>query len=148
MAMHLFSTPTQCTNCRTVVDDPTVDRCPNCSELLKERRAPRRLAGVEQRYGNLRILLKFLHFMGVITALVGLLVLAFGVTDDGLPVTTRILIMLGALLGAVVLFAAAAFFDVALDVEENTRSTFRVQQQILEQLQQQERRPAGEVRAP
>lgn len=146
MAMHLFSTPTQCTSCGTVVEDPTVDRCPNCSELLKERRAPRRIAGVERRYGNLRVLLGFLRFMGVITALVGLLVLAFSVTDDGISVTGRILITLGSLVGAVIIFAVAAFFDVAMDVEENTRSSVRMQQLMLEHLQHPERRPEDGMR--
>ncbi len=47
MSLHLFSTPVQCTRCGTVVDDPTVDKCPKCGNLLKERRTPRRLAGVK-----------------------------------------------------------------------------------------------------
>lgn len=135
MAMHLFSTPTQCTHCGTVVEDPTVDRCPNCQELLKERRAPRRIAGVEKRYGTLRIVLGFLRFLGVITALVAVLIFMFGIGDDDLTLPGRLLITLGALVVAVIVFAVAAFFEVALDVEENTRSTFRVQQTMLEHLQ-------------
>ena len=38
-------------------------------------------------------------------------------------------------LNAAGLFVVAAFIDVALDIEENTRSTFRIQQQILENLE-------------
>lgn len=131
MSLHLFSTPTQCTHCGTTVDDPKVDRCPSCSHLLKERRAPRRIAGVEQRYGNLRFLLGFIRLLGVTTIVVG--VLAFFYTNDGSEMQ-RVLTLLGTFLVAVVMFAVAAFFDVALDVEENTRSAFRVQQLILEQL--------------
>src|SRR5215210_3997378 len=86
MAMHLFSTPVQCTRCGTVVDDPTVDRCPKCGNLLKERRTPSRIAGVERRYGQLR-------------------------------------------------FLVGALIEVALDIEENTRAAFRLQQRVLEILQ-------------
>ena len=133
MAMHLFSTPVQCTHCGTVVDDPMVDKCPKCGNLLKERRTPSRLAGVERRYGQLRVLLGLLRFLGVITAAVGLMLLVFG--DDTTPWGVRLVSFLGTILLAVGLFVLAALIDVALDVEENTRSTFRIQQLILESLQ-------------
>lgn len=137
--MHLFSTPTQCTHCGTIVEDPTVERCPTCGELLKERRAPRRIAGVEKRYGSLRVVLGTLRFLGVITALVGILVMIFGLGEGGeVTPAGRALISLGVFVAAVVIFAVAAFIEVVLDVEENTRSTFRVQQQLLEQVQERE----------
>lgn len=135
MAMHLFSTPTECTHCGTVVEDPTADRCPSCNELLKERRAPRRIAGVEKRYGGLRVVLGLLRFLGVITAVVSVLVFFFGLGDDDLTLPGRLLISLAMLVGAAGIFAAAAFFDVALDIEENTRSAFRMQQLTLDHLQ-------------
>lgn len=135
MAIHLLSTPTQCTNCGTVVEDPTVDRCPECGDLLRERRAPRRIAGVQKRYGGLRFLLGFLRFLGVISALVGLLVLVFSVADDEFSAVGRILVTLGSLIVGVGVFAVAALFDVLLDVEENTRSSFRMQQLTLQHLQ-------------
>ena len=47
----------------------------------------------------------------------------------------RLLTVLGAVLLACGLFVVAALFDVALDVEENTRASFRVQQMVLEALQ-------------
>ena len=133
MAMHLFSTPVQCTNCGTSVDDPMVDKCPKCGNLLKEKRSPGRLAGVERRYGQLRVLLSLLRFLGVITIAVGLLLFAFG--DESTPWPVRLVSLLATILLAVGLFVVAALIEVALDVEENTRSTFRVQQQILESLQ-------------
>lgn len=133
MAIHLFSTPVQCTQCGTVVDDPTVDKCPQCHTLLRERRTPSRLAGVERRYGNLRFLLGLLRFLGIVTILVGILVFLF--SDDSVAWTIRLLSFLGAVMTASALFVIAALFDVALDVEENTRATFRVQQLILEALQ-------------
>jgi predicted RNA-binding Zn-ribbon protein involved in translation (DUF1610 family) len=133
MAMHLFSTPVQCTHCGTVVDDPMVDKCPNCGNLLKERRTPSRLAGVERRYGQLRLLLGLLRFLGVITVAVGLLLFAFG--DESTPWSVRLVSLLGAILLAVGLFVVAALIDVALDIEENTRSTFRLQQLVLESMQ-------------
>ena len=136
MAIHLFSTPVECTNCGTVVDDPTADRCPNCSELLKERRTPRRLAGVEKRYGNLRFLLGALRFLGVIIALVGVLGFFFTLGDAATPFATRLMMLLGSIVLAFAIFAVVGLFDVALDVEENTRASFRVQQLILEDLQQ------------
>lgn len=145
MAMHLFSTPVQCTNCGTVVDDPMVDKCPKCGNLLKERRTPSRLAGVERRYGQLRLLLGLLRFLGVITAAVGLLLFAFG--DEATPWAVRLLSFLGALLLAVGMFVIAALIDVALDVEENTRATFRIQQHILESLHSDGARDGAE-RAP
>lgn len=143
MAMHLFSTPIECTQCGTVVTDPKVDHCPTCNALLKERRTPGRLAGVERRYGNLRFLLGFLRFLGVITALIGVLIFIFGAENDATPWTVRLLVLLGSILLAVGIFAVAALFDVALDTEENTRSSFRIQQLILEELQQ-----TGERRSP
>jgi uncharacterized paraquat-inducible protein A len=133
MAMHLFSTPVECPKCGTVVDDPTIDKCPTCGNLLKERRTPGRLAGVERRYGNIRFLLAFLRFLAVITLLLAALLLIFG--DASVPWTVRAIWSLGAALFAVTMLVVAAMFDVALDLEENTRATFRVQQQMLEALQ-------------
>ncbi len=141
MAIHLFSTPVECTQCGTVVDDPTVDKCPECDTLLRERRTPGRLAGVERRYGNLRLLLGLLRFLAIVTVLVGVLVFLFG--DASLPWTTRLLTVLGTVLVACGLFVIAALFDVALDVEENTRASFRVQQMVLEALQAQRGPPDG-----
>lgn len=133
--MHLFSTPVQCTNCGTVVDDPKLDRCPNCHALLRERRTPSRLAGVEQRYGGLRFLLGFLRFLGIATLLLGGLMFAYGIGGDDMNLQSAVLTLLSTLLAAVVLFAVAAFFEVTLDMEENTRATFHVQQMMLEHLQ-------------
>ncbi|CAN5701502.1 hypothetical protein BH23GEM3_BH23GEM3_19530 [soil metagenome] len=141
MAMHLFSTPVECTHCGTVVEDPTADRCPNCSELLKERRTPRRLAGVEKRYGNLRFLLGALKFLGVSILLVGVLGFVFTIGDAGMPMATRVMMLLGSIVTAFAIFAVVGFFDVALDMEENTRASFRVQQSILEEMQQSRRAP-------
>lgn len=133
MAMHLFSTPVECTNCGNVVDDPTVDKCPECGHLLKERRTPGRLAGVERRYKNIRFLLGFIRFLAVITAGVGILVFLFG--DESLLWTVRMLSMFAAFIVASALFVIASLFDLALDMEENTRAAFKVQQLILAELQ-------------
>lgn len=138
MAMHLFSTPVQCQQCGTVVDNPTVDKCPNCGNLLKERRTPGRLAGVPRRYGQLRFLLGMLRFLGVVAAVVGILLFLF--SDESVPL--RLVSLLGAIVLATGLFVVAALIDVALDVEENTRSTFRIQQLILEELQGEDRQRA------
>jgi len=127
MAMHLFSTPVECSHCGEVVDDPRVDKCPQCGELLRERRTPSRLAGVEKRYGNLRMLLGFLRFMGVIVALVGIMLFFFGIGEEGISWANYLLVMLGALLLAGAAFAVSSFFEVALDIEENTRASFRLQ---------------------
>jgi predicted RNA-binding Zn-ribbon protein involved in translation (DUF1610 family) len=138
MAMHLFSTPTECTNCGTVVDDPTVDKCPKCGHLLKERRTPGRLAGVERRYSNIRFLLGFIRFLAVGTAGMGILVFLF--TDDTVPWAWRLLSMFAALIVASALLVIAALFDLGLDMEENTRASFKVQQMILEELHTGSRR--------
>ncbi len=134
MSMHLFSTPVQCTNCGTVVDDPKQDHCPNCQALLRERRTPSRLAGVEKRYGGLRALLNFLRFLGIITLLLGVLVFAYGLGDDRVTVQSNIMTLLGTVVGAVIILAVSAFFEVVLDMEENTRAGFRVQQMMLEHM--------------
>jgi predicted RNA-binding Zn-ribbon protein involved in translation (DUF1610 family) len=134
MAIHLFSTPTQCTHCGTMVDDPTADRCPNCGELLRERRTPSRLAGVEKRYGNLRFLMGALRFFGVIIALVAVLAFIF-MLGDVATLPQALLTLLGGVAMAFVIFTVVAFFDVALDIEENTRASFRLQQMILEGLE-------------
>lgn len=136
--MHLFSTPIECTQCGTVVDDPTVDKCPNCGNILTERRTPSRIAGVERRYGQLRFLLGIMRFFGVITAVVGVLLFVFGEESVTWPV--RLMLMLGGALMAIILFVVAALFEVALDIEENTRAAFKLQQLELESGQPSSRR--------
>lgn len=136
MSLHLFSTPVQCTQCGTTVEDPTVERCPNCHALLKERRAPRRLAGVEQRYGSFRVLLSIMRFLGVIVLLIGALVFFSSLGDSRASTSQNTVLLMGAVIIAVVLFATAGLFELLIDVEENTRSSFRLQQLILEELQE------------
>lgn len=135
MALHLFSTPTQCPRCGTVVEDPTVDKCPKCGWLLRERRTPSRLAGVEERYGNVRFLAGFLRFLGVVTVLVGVLILSFGTGGGDMSWAAALGLGVGALALAVAMFSVAAFFNVVMDLEENTRSSFRIQQRILERFE-------------
>lgn len=132
MSLHLFSTPVQCTRCGTVVDDPTVDKCPKCGNLLKERRAPRRLAGVETRYGGLRTLLAVLRFLGVLVLLLGGLVFFSTLGGDGQSGTSSAIVFVSSIVVAVLLFAAAGIFVLMMDIEENTRSSFRMQQRMLE----------------
>ena len=134
MSLHLFSTPVQCTQCGTTVDDPTADRCPNCKALLKERRAPRRLAGVEERYGSLRLLLGIMRFLAIIVLLVGGLIFFSALGEDRTTATQSTAMLVGAVVISVILFAAAGIFELLMDVEENTRSSFRLQQLILEEL--------------
>jgi predicted RNA-binding Zn-ribbon protein involved in translation (DUF1610 family) len=135
MSLHLFSTPVQCTRCGTVVDDPTVDKCPNCGNLLKERRAPRRLAGVETRYGSLRTLLGVLRFLGVMVLLLGALVFFSTLGEDGLSGINGAIVFVSSIVVAVALFALAGLFVLMMDIEENTRSSFRMQQRMLEQVE-------------
>lgn len=135
MSLHLFSTPVQCTRCGTVVDDPTVDKCPNCGNLLKERRAPRRLAGVETRYGSLRTLLGVLRFLGVMVLLLGALVFFSTLGEDGLSGINGAIVFVSSIVVAVALFALAGLFVLMMDIEENTRSSFRMQQRMLEQME-------------
>lgn len=137
MAMHLFSTPIECPHCGTVVDNPMTDKCPNCGSLLKERRTPSRLAGVERRYGQLRLLLATMRFLGVGVLALGALLFVFG--EDSLAV--RLGSILGGILIAVGMFVVAAFIEIMLDVEENTRASFRLQQQILEAVEKPAERP-------
>jgi uncharacterized paraquat-inducible protein A len=132
MSLHLFSTPVQCTRCGTVVDDPTVDKCPKCGNLLKERRTPRRLAGVETRYSGLRTLLGVLRFLGVLVLLLGGLVFFSTLGDDGQSGTESAIVFVSSIVVAVALFAAAGVFVLLMDIEENTRSSFRMQQRMLE----------------
>jgi predicted RNA-binding Zn-ribbon protein involved in translation (DUF1610 family) len=136
MSLHLFPTPVECKNCGTVVDDPTVDHCPKCGELLKERRTPSRLAGVERKYENLRLLLGFVRFMGVITGLVGILIFLFA--EDAFPLVGRVLTMLGSFLIGTSLFVVAALIEIIADLEENSRASFRVQHAILNALKPSE----------
>jgi predicted RNA-binding Zn-ribbon protein involved in translation (DUF1610 family) len=139
MSIHLFSTPVECTQCGTVVNDPTADKCPNCGSLLKERRTPSRLAGVPRRFGQLRFLLGTLRLLGVAILSVGILLFLFN--DDTLAV--RLGSLLGGALIAVCLFVVAACIEIMLDLEENTRASFRLQQLILETLQRPSRESAG-----
>jgi hypothetical protein len=136
MSLHLFSTPVQCTHCGTTVEDPTVERCPNCGALLKERRAPRRLAGVEQRYGSFRVLLGVMRFLGVIVLLIGALIFFSWLGSSLASAGQATALLVGAVVIAVVLFASAGLFELLIDVEENTRSSFRLQQLILDELQE------------
>src|SRR3954470_14006985 len=136
MSLHLFSTPVQCTQCGTSVEDPTVERCPKCGALLRERRAPRRLAGVEERYGSFRLLLGTMRFLAVIVLLVGGLVFFSGLGSGRGSTQQSTVLLVGAIVICVVLFAAAGLFELLIDMEENTRSSFRLQQMILEELQE------------
>jgi predicted RNA-binding Zn-ribbon protein involved in translation (DUF1610 family) len=136
MSLHLFSTPVQCTHCGTVVDDPTVYRCPKCGALLKERRAPRRLAGVEERYGSLRVLLGVMRFLGVIVLLVGGLVFFSALGEGRTSASQSTALLVGAIVITVILFAVAGLFELLIDMEENTRAQFRLQQMLLEELQE------------
>jgi len=131
MALHLFPTPVECKNCGTVVDDPSADHCPNCGKLLMERRTPSRLAGVERKYENLRLLLGFVRFMGIATGLVGVLLFIFA--DDTFPLVGRVLTVLGSLLIGTGLFVVAALIEIVADLEENSRASFRIQQTLLEE---------------
>lgn len=135
MSLHLFSTPVQCTRCGTVMDDPTADRCTNCGNLLKERRTPRRLAGVEARYGSLRVLLNAIRFIAVLVLLLGGLVFFATLGDDGQSPVETGLVLVGAIVVAVAMLALAGIFVLMMDMEENTRSSFRLQQLILEELE-------------
>jgi predicted RNA-binding Zn-ribbon protein involved in translation (DUF1610 family) len=133
MSLHLFSTPVQCTQCGTTVEDPSVQRCPNCGTRLKERRAPRRLAGVEQRYGSLRVLLGIMRFLGVIVFAIGALIF-FSSLGTRASASQTAALFVGSILTAVVFLAAAGLFELLIDVEENTRSSFKLQQMMLEEL--------------
>ena len=134
MSLHLFSTPVQCTQCGTTVEDPSVQSCPNCGARLKERRAPRRLAGVEQRYGSLRVLLGIMRFLGVIVFAIGALIFFSSLGDSRSSASQTGGLFVGSILVAVVFLAAAGLFELLIDVEENTRSSFKLQQMILEEL--------------
>ncbi|MFL5381099.1 MAG: hypothetical protein ACJ8GN_01110 [Longimicrobiaceae bacterium] len=147
MSLHLFSTPVQCTQCGTTVEDPTVQRCPNCGARLKERRAPRRLAGVEQRYGSLRVLLGIMRFIGVIVFAVGALIFLSSLGTSRTSASQSGALFVGSILIAVVFLAAAGLFELLIDVEENTRSSFKLQQMILEELSEG-RAPAAADAAP
>lgn len=135
MSLHLFSTPVQCTRCGTVVDDPTTEKCPKCGNLLKERRAPRRLAGVETRYGSLRVLLNAIRFLAVLLVLLGGLMFFSTLGNDGLSGIQGGMVLMGSIVVAVAMLALAGMFVLMIDIEENTRSSFRLQQQILEEIE-------------
>jgi predicted RNA-binding Zn-ribbon protein involved in translation (DUF1610 family) len=134
MSLHLFSTPVQCTQCGTTVEDPSVQSCPKCGARLKERRAPRRLAGVEQRYGSLRVLLGIMRFLGVIVFAIGALIFFSSLGTSRTSASQSGALFVGSILIAVVFLAAAGLFELLIDVEENTRSSFKLQQMILEEL--------------
>ena len=146
MSLHLFSTPVQCTQCGTTVEDPSVQSCPNCGARLKERRAPRRLAGVEQRYGSLRVLLGIMRFIGVIVFAIGALIFFSSLGTSRTSAQQSGALFVGGILIAVVFLAAAGLFELLIDVEENTRSSFKLQQMILEELAEG-RAPAPEAAA-
>lgn len=148
MSLHLFSTPVQCTRCGTVVEDPTQDRCPTCGNLMKERRTPRRLAGVETRYGSLRMLLNAIRFLAVLVVLLGALVFFSTLGDDGTSAVENGLILVGSIVVAVIMLAVAGMFVLMIDIEENTRSSFRLQQLMLEELEQDEVAPEQAPIAP
>jgi hypothetical protein len=97
------------------------------------------LAGVPRRFGQLRFLLGTLRLLGVAVFSVGILLFLFN--DDTL--TVRLGSLLGGALIAVCLFVVAACIEIMLDLEENTRASFRLQQLILETLQRPARESAG-----
>jgi uncharacterized membrane protein YeaQ/YmgE (transglycosylase-associated protein family) len=101
------------------------------------------VAGVEKRYGGLRALLNFLRFLGIITLLLGVLVFAYGLGDERVTMQSSIMSLVATVVGAVVILAVSAFFEVVLDMEENTRAGFRVQQMMLEHMQETSGRTEG-----
>lgn len=107
-----------------------------------ERRTPSRLAGVERKYENLRLLLGFVRFMGVITALVGILLFLFA--DAALPLVSRLLLLLATVLIGTGLFVVAALIEIIADLEENSRASFRIQQAMQESLQGRRDPPPAE----
>ncbi|MQA89573.1 MAG: hypothetical protein GEU90_04995 [Gemmatimonas sp.] len=131
MSLHLFPTPVECKSCGTIVDDPAADHCPSCGKLLMERRTPSRLAGVERKYENLRLLLGFVRFLGIATALVGILLFVFA--DDTFSLVERVLTIVGSLLIGTSLFVVAALIEIVVDLEENSRASFGMQQALLEE---------------
>src|SRR5262249_50780740 len=86
-----------------------------------------------QRYGSFRVLLGVMRFLGVIVLLIGALVFFSGLGDSRASASQSTALLVGAVVIAVVLFAAAGLFELLIDVEENTRSSFRLQQLILEE---------------
>lgn len=146
MPFHFFPTPTECKNCGAVVDDPSTKHCPSCGKLLKERRTPSRLAGVERKYENLRVLLAFVRFMAVATVLFGGLIFLFA--EDPVPFVMRVSLLFGAMLLGTCLFVVATLIEIVADLEENTRAIFRVQQTIESALapSARESREAGSAR--
>lgn len=132
MSLHLFPTPIECPKCGFVSDDPASDHCPKCGALLMERRNPSRLAGVEQKYRGLRILLPALRLLGAVAALTGILVFIFA--DDGWGILARFLsLLIGILVGAG-FFVASTLIRVIADLEETSRASFSVQNALLERL--------------
>jgi len=79
----------------------------------------------------LRFLLGTLRFLGVIVIAIGLLTFILGEEDT----MARLTSLLAAALITAGLFVVAAFMEIMLDVEENTRASFRLQQLLLEAVQ-------------
>jgi hypothetical protein len=87
---------------------------------------------VDERYGSLRVLLGIMRFLGIMVLLVGGLIFFSSLGEDRTTATQSTLLLLGAVVVSVALFAVAGMFELLMDVEENTRSSFRLQQMTLE----------------
>jgi hypothetical protein len=82
----------------------------------------------------------------VLVLLLGGLVFFSTLGDDGLSGTQNALIFVSSIVVAVLMFAAAGAFVLMMDIEENTRSSFRMQQRMLETMDAG--RPGGAAPPP
>jgi hypothetical protein len=91
---------------------------------------------VEERHASFKLLLGAMRFLGIIVLMVGGLIFFSGLGNGRTSAAQTTALLMASIVICVVLFAAAGLFDLLIDVEENTRSSFRLQQQMLEEMRQ------------
>ena len=84
-------------------------------------------------------------FNGIMVLLLGSLVFFSTLGEDGLSGTNGAIVFVSSIVVAVALFALAGIFVLMMDIEENTRSSFRMQQRMLELTEP--KRPAPDAAA-
>lgn len=89
---------------------------------------------MQQKYGALRVISLFYRLLGVMAIIGGIVALIASIATPRGDLITGIAVLIGACVGAVVLFGLGELFAVMIDMEENTRRTVVLMQQLVKTL--------------
>ena len=86
---------------------------------------------MQQKYGALRVISLFYRLLGVLAIIGGIVALIASIATPRGDLATGIAALIGACIGAVVLFGLGELFQVFIDLEENQRTNTAILKQYL-----------------